>query len=316
MRMNPGMAESLCGDGHKAAFGALCGLVLVALLLSACGSSSSVDAREVVSEGAEQSENVERLGLMRIEAADVASHADWEAWFAEPWQAREDVPATFDAVRFICPEGDCTIHERMEVSSCALLFEADSRDLDVAGMEAPQAGYLYRRQVCYAGRTLAAMRDATTSHVSDYVLEPETLAELPAEMGYPGSADEFEGAHRIDQEGAGLGVFLEQVVGITDASAIQTTDEGLRVEDGNNWTREWLLLGRGDLDRDGIEDLLIGENLYITDEVLRIGSRLHVLTRKEADAPIRVMYQVPVLGKADACSGSARCANFLLPERR
>lgn len=253
---------------------------------------------------------------MRVEAADVTSHAGWEAWFGEPWQVREDVPAAFDAIRSVCTDGGCTVGERLEVSSCALLFEADSRDLDVAGMEAPQAGYLYRRQVCYAGRTLAAMRDATTSHVADYVLEPGTLADLPAELGYPGSPWEAEDARRIDEQGGGLDVFLEQVLGVTGASEVQATDEGLRVDDEDNWTREWLLMGRGDLDGDGVEDLLVGVNLYITDEALRFGSRLYAVTRDEAGAPMRVAYEVPMLGKLDVCSENTRCANFLLPEKQ
>src|SRR5690606_22485660 len=262
---------------------------------------------------ADRPTGVERLGIMRIEAAGVASHADWEAWFAEPWQARESVPAAFDAIRFVCTQGDCTVGERMEVNSCALLFEADSRSLDVEGMDEPQAGYLYRRLVCYAGRGIAAMRDATTSHVSDYELEAGTLSELPAELGYPVAPDQFEDARRIDAAGGGLGGFLEQVLGIVDSSAIQAFGDGLRVDDEEGWTREWLLLGRGDLDGDGVEDLLVGVNLYITDEALRFGSTLFAITRMEAGAPMRVVYEVPILGSADACSDNVPCANFLLP---
>lgn len=315
MRMKPGMVGNEDGGGLKLASVALCGLALVACLVSACGSGSVADAGEVVPEAAGRSASVERLGLMRLEAADVASHADWEPWFAEPWQAREDVPAAFDAFRFVCTQGDCTVAERMEVGSCILLFEADSKGLGVEPGR-PRAGYFYRRLVCYAGRTLAAMRDATTSHVSDYVLEPATLAELPAELGYPGSPFEAADAHRIDEESGGLGVFLEQVLGITDFSAIQATDEGLRVDDEDNWTREWLLMGRGDLDGDGVEDLLVGVNLYITDEALRFGSRLYAVTRDEAGAPMRVAYEVPILGACSENMENTRCANFLMPEKR
>lgn len=314
MKMNPNIAGEEGGGGIKASPMALRGLVLAALLLSACGSESVADAGGVVPEAAGQSASVERLGLMRVEAAEVASHADWETWFAKPWQARDNIPAEFDAVRFACIDGDCTAGERLEVNSCALLFEADSSDLDVPGMEAPQAGYLYRRLVCYAGRALAAMQDATTSHVSGYVLEAGTLSELPAELGYPGSPAELADARRMDEEGGNLGVFLEQVLGITDASAIQTTGGSLRIDDEDNWTREWVLMGRGDLDGDGLEDLLVGVNLYITDEALRFGSRLYAVTRDEAGAPLRVAYQVPIRG---VCSSeTTQCANFLLPEIR
>lgn len=312
--MNPNIVGNEGGDGLKASLVALRGMVLAALLLSACGSESIADVGDVVPDAAGQSASVEPLGLMRVEAAGVSSRADWETWFAKPWQARDSIPAAFDAVRFVCTDGDCTAGERLEVSSCALLFEADSSDLDVQGMEAPQAGYLYRRLVCYAGRALAVMQDATTSHVSGYVLEAGTLAELPAELGYPGSPAELADARRMDEEGGALGVFLEQVLGISDASAIQTIDGGLRIDDEDNWTREWVLMGRGDLDGDGVEDLLVGVNLYITDEALRFGSRLYAVTRDEAGAPMRVAYQVPIRG---VCSSETTpCANFLLPEMR
>ena len=183
-------------------------------------------------------------------------------------------------------------------------------------MEAPQAGYLYRRLVCYAGRALAAMRSATVSHVSDYVLDPGTLAELPAELGYPDSPGQSAHARRIDEDGGRMGEFLENVAGIADVSAVQPGGSGLRLEDGTLWTREWLLLGRGDFDGDGVEDLLVGVNLYITDEALRFGSTLFVLARTEAAAPLQVTYEVPLLGAPDACSENTRCASFLLPGQR
>ena len=289
--------------------------VLSAVLLSACGSGLVADAAEVVPGVAGQSVGVERLGLMRVEAAGVVSHADWDAWFTRPWQPRGDLSAAFDAVRFTCSQGSCTVGERLQVSSCNLLFEADSRGLDVEGMEAPQAGYLYRRLVCYAGRALDAMQAATVSHVSDYVLDSGTLADLPAELGYPDSPGQLEEALRIDEGGGRMGDFLENVAGIADLSAVRTSGHGLRLEDGTLWTREWLLLGRGDFDGDGVEDLLVGVNLYITDEALRFGSRLHVLTRKEAGVRLQSTYQIPILGD-DTCNEGARCASFRLPERR
>lgn len=292
------------------------GLVLVALLLSACGSGPVANVGEVVPEAAGQSAGVERLGLMRVEAADVASHADWEAWFAEPWQVREGVPAVFYPIRFDCTQGDCTVSERLEVSSCALLFEADAKGLDVEGMDEPQASYLQRRLICYAGRSLAATRDADTSYVADYVLDASTLRELPGELGYPVAPAQFAEARRIDAEGDGLGAFLDQLPGAGGNGPAQATEDGLRIDDGDGWTREWLLMGRGDLDGDGVEDLLIGVNLYITDEALRFGSTLFAVTRSEPGEPMRVVYEIPVLGSIDACSDNTRCANFLLPEKR
>lgn len=312
--MKPDMVTNEGGKAFRAAARALRGFVLMPFLLSACGSGSVADAEGLVPEAAKQPSSAERLGLMRVETASVSSHSDWEAWFAAPWQPQGDVPAAFDAVRFVCKQGDCTVGERLEVTSCDLLFEADSKGLDVEGMEKPNSGYLYRRLVCYAGRTLAAMQDASTSHVSGFVLEPGTLAELPAELGYPGSPDQLEEARRIDAEGGGVAMFLEQVLGITGPSGLQATDEGLRIEDGNNWTRDLLLLGRGDFDDDGIEDLLIGGSLYITDEALRVGTRLYVVTREKAGARMQVTYQIPVLGAIDACNDDTRCANFMLPQ--
>ena len=296
------------------------GLALATLLLAACGSGAVADNAAHGSAASPEgpalrlsTANVERLGLMRAVAADVDSHSDWDDWFTKQWQPEGGTPAAFDAVRLTCPEGDCTVAEHMEVSSCALLFEADSKDLDVEGMEAPQGGYLYRRLVCYAGVALAAMRDANVSHVSDFVLDPETLMELPAELGYPDSPLQLEEARRLDDEGGRLAAFLEQVAGIAEGSLVQTHGEGLRIDDGELWTREWLLLGRGDIDGDGVEDLLIGVNLYITDEALRFGSRLYAVTRDEAGGALRMVYEVPIRG---GCSEDAKCAEFLLPAKR
>lgn len=302
--------------GRSAVPAALWGLALATCLLSGCEPALTTGAGGTESAATAKADSVEQLGLMRSEAADVSSSADWESWFVEPWKGDDGVPAAFDAVRYTCDGGDCTVGEQLRVDSCAALFQADSQGLDVEGMDEPQAGYLYRRLVCYAGRGIAAMRDATTSHVSDYELEAGTLSELPAELGYPVAPDQFEDARRIDAAGGGLGGFLEQVLGIVDSSAIQAFGDGLRVDDEEGWTREWLLMGRGDLDGDGVEDLLVGVNLYITDEALRFGSRLYAVTREESGAPMRLVYEIPILGSADACSQAQLCATFLLPKKR
>ena len=69
------------------------GLALAIFLLSACdsGADGAVGtlAAEPVPAPAGSTANVERLGLMRIEAADVSTHADWAAWFSTPWRAGE-----------------------------------------------------------------------------------------------------------------------------------------------------------------------------------------------------------------------------------
>lgn len=298
------------------------GLALATLLLSACdsgaGAGSAADAGATSSArvpGPQASTaKVERLGLMRVEAADVSTHADWDAWFSAPWRGGEGSPAAFEAVRSVCSAGDCSVAERRDVDSCAALFDADAKGLDVEGMDEPQAAYLQRRLVCYAGRSLAAMRDADTSHVADYALDASTLAGLPAELGYPVAPEQFAEARRIDAEGGGLGEFLKKLPGAGEAGPAGASGEGLRVDDAEGWTREWLLLGRGDLDGDGLEDLLVGVNLYITDEALRFGSALFAVTRDQSGGPMRVVYEVPILGSRGACSDNARCADFLLPD--
>ena len=57
----------------------------------------------------------------------------------------------------------------------------------------------------------------------------------------------------------------------------------------------------------------MGVNLYITDEALRFGSALFAVTRDQSGGPMRVVYEVPILGSRGACSDNARCADFLLP---
>lgn len=289
--------------------------VLASAVMSVAACAPAPDAGDTpgVAEEQVQAQSVQRLGPMRQAAGSVTDHAGWAQWFQRPWEesAASD-PGVFDALRYACPQGECDVAAQTRVGSCAALFNADAEGLDVEGMDEIQAAYLHHRLFCYAGRGIQAMRDASVSHVADYRLEPATLGELPAALGYAVDPEQFELARRIDGEGGNLDGFLRQALELSSADATPAPTDRLRLDDDDGWTREWLLLGRGDFDGDGTEDLLVGVNLYITDESLLFGSRLYVVTRPEDGAPMRLVSQIPLLGAPDGCDEHQECATDLL----
>lgn len=292
---------------------------LAALLaLGGCAAGETGQTDQAGSTSTATDQHIEWFSPMQpANAPQAPGNGDWANWLAAPWYGADGQPDHFDAIRMICPDGDCVSDQRRQVGSCDALFAADRDGLDVPGMDETQARYLARRLRCHAARLIASASPAASSHVAQFSMQGSDLRGLPVELGYATGPEQTGTMRELRDAGGDLGAFLDTLPGATRPAAVGEPDTGTRIVDGDNWTREWLLLARGDFNLDGVEDLLVAANLYITDEELLFGTRLYVVGKPRADSPMSVIQQIPLLGSEDSCDELVElCGNEIVTTAR
>jgi hypothetical protein len=156
-----------------------------------------------------------------------------------------------------------------------------SQLLSIASMPAASAGQDTQatRINCLALRELSSARPARSSHVADLKWNARVLSLLPAELAINVSD---EAIHKARGK---AWTDLDRTASASESGADQI------VVKGEGFTESLILLGRGDFDDSGSQDLLVKTLDTLTGGTYR-NIRLFVLGRKTATARLRVVREL------------------------
>lgn len=198
------------------------------------------------------------------------------------------------------------------VATCEQLFDADLRGLQPPTQQ-ERAPYGELRLRCYAARAVRRGKEPDTSFLSDFRMDESHFRALPPELATvmsPGQQSD-----RVD-EIIDAGGRLGDVIDLTMAGPAYDYGNArqskmIAVRDSDGWVQEWKWLARGDLDHDGVDDLLVTSRLYSPDGVSLSDHRLFVLTKHAASSPIELVQEIPLYpgDESELCGERAnRCA--------
>lgn len=137
---------------------------------------------------------------------------------------------------------------------------------------------------CLVLRELQRARPARRSYIQDLIWDEHVLSILPPELAISASGE----AKRAAQAAALHGKTWAEFDPSMSASAKGT--DRIMVS-GKEFREQLILWGRGDFNGDGKEDLLVQSLDTLTEGTYR-NTRLFVLTRNSADAPLSVVREL------------------------
>lgn len=181
---------------------------------------------------------------------------------------------------------------KVTVDTCDGLFKADAADTKLSPDESFNV-YRAWAQSCYASKVMASAKKAKVSHLSDFKLDKKWVGELPARLSLTISKDD---QRRIDSVVARHGGLVEA----TDVASMKfkNTDkvQQVTVTDKSGGVVRIDLVGKGDFNGDGIEDLLVATTDSIDGgDYQSLG--LYTLTKTKPNAAMMVIRQFPVMPK-------------------
>lgn len=185
---------------------------------------------------------------------------------------------------------------RLAVDSCVALFRAlDANPYlqPVRAFETP--GYLLRANECLAIQALTRAGASNRSFVRSFQLDESAPDLLPAELAFTISREDTERLLPF------RGQALRSVFSSEKAFALKGIEVlnafSIRLADHLDGRQEMTVLGYGDFNDDGAEDLLLLVHNYIEGATYRTYS-LHELTRHDS-GPIKVLRSYEVLKAED-----------------
>ena len=121
-------------------------------------------------------------------------------------------------------------------------------------------------------------KPSRSSYVSDLAWNEHVLSILPPQLAITVSADSERAAVAAAAQGKNWAAFDPSVT-----AALSSKGPDQIVVTGNGFSEQLILWGRGDFNRDGVEDLLVQSLDTLTQGTYR-NTRLFVLTRRAANA--------------------------------
>lgn len=161
-------------------------------------------------------------------------------------------------------------------------YEAPSRVEDYT--------YIDKMLQCRALSELKAARPAKVDYLEQFRLEPKAMRYLPPDLSLAFSKDAEAEVKKASKAGKSWHEFEPKAkVTAPTKGALSVTDAATEVHVA--------ILARGDLDGDGVQDLLVQTQDAATEGTYRFG-RLYVLTRRSLGARLDVVKELNVFGGA------------------
>lgn len=242
--------------------------------------------------------------------------ATWEAFATQeclrrPWRSGSDQGRAYYVHRLDAAV-EPGVADEDTVATCEQLFDADLRGLQPPTQQ-ERAPYGELRLRCYAERAVRRGKEPGTSFLSDFQMDENHFRALPPELVTvmsPGQQSD-----RVD-EIIDAGGRLGDVIDLTMAGPAYDYGNArqskmIAVRDSDGWVQEWKWLARGDLDHDGVDDLLLTSRLYSPDGVSLDDHRLFLVTKHAASSPIELVQEIPLYpgDESTLCGERAnRCA--------
>jgi hypothetical protein len=239
-------------------------LLALLLLAAGCGRGSKPEGQAQETAGAIRVRWAEDLKLARIEDMNARLHLAFEDEFSVTKDHRPVVVK------------NCADYLGME-SSFDPPDEQTARVLKSAGID------------CLALQALASARPSRSTFLAAFKLDEKSVAVLPPLLGAVVSADDQKRVQAAESEGKSWLAFAPGLKTSADSAGGGGLDGSLAVR-LPGWELHLKEYARGDFDGDGIEDVLVRDEIAGTTGTYA-DVRLFLLTRTSAGAVLRVAKQ-------------------------
>jgi hypothetical protein len=209
---------------------------------------------------------------MHLGDARPSSLAEWRDVLTTPWRMN-GTPVSF-------PVGDG--RARVNVKSCAELFDVRKRALSPAGQDA--AIYQGWALKCHAIRLLIDAARPKQDFLGDFSLDGNKVRALPAGMAFSISHDDERRVSDISRRKGLLGEYLK---GATVEVIHSSAGRQVTIKDADGGIQRLTVLARGDFDHDGIGDVLVAASNEVVGGDYR-ASYLFIVSRRAADGPLEL----------------------------
>lgn len=194
--------------------------------------------------------------------------------------------ATWDAP-FNLQDGR-TEKEVISVNNCDALLHVLDTSPDLEPVKAFEfTAYRYRTHLCRAINTLVEAKTSTRSFVRSFMLDAAAPALLPAELAFVVSEEDQELVAKYRDQTLTSLFNNEKRFALENVEVLNLYS--MRLADSSDGRQEMKILGYGDFNHDGTEDLLLLVHDYITTASYR-AFRLYRLTRHD-NGPLTVLPQ-------------------------
>lgn len=227
----------------------------------------------------------------------IKDQAEWSAALHDSWGNLDTFPMS----------------DGSHVNSCQQLFLANKEGLEVSTkvederiekaehlqfvstQASSEKAYVLKSIGCYAAREILHAIKPKASYVTDFKMDATGARDLPAALFLVMSDFETAKVKRADVEGK----TLEDIVGPKATFTAEVNPRGdapmVRVNDGFGGIDNISLLARGDVNHDGLEDLLISISSTVVGGSYTAND-LYVVTRLGPHAPMKVLKAYPDIG--------------------
>lgn len=184
----------------------------------------------------------------------------------------------------------------LSISTCEELLEKLHKNQDLqAANPADRPAFLYRTNICLAVDALSKAKPSRITHVRSLPLDASATEVLPSELAF---ATSHEYTKRLKQyRGKPLSAVFLQEDGFGLAGIEAVSAHRILIHDAADGRQELAILGYGDLNEDGIEDLLLmvqntinGASYY--------SSLLYALTGN-GNGPLQLLRRFPLPGSEE-----------------